>query len=386
MLQKTISILNLLIMSSLILVFEHIAQFSFFGFLYPWISLILISFVIYFILTVPFFFKKPRGFTVLLLGILFVSMQLLTATPDNFKNSVIFISFLVIVLIVTKNSDPKKLRDFIRIITYCCLANLIYAIYSITLGDASFGRTFRVGGLDQTPVLFGYNMLLGFWLVLINSIVETDSNKPNSKLDEYFAYAFIIGIFLSQSRGAIAGLIAGIIVVFFFTKNKRKKTFYYKGIAILSIVLITGLLFPLFYWDILGLNRVFGTIKFFSQEARFHMWADMLRVYYDQLSILKLLFGGGQGFGTSLIGRGVHSDHLKILFDFGIVGLLLFYFMVLSSLRLVKEFNIYLIGFVVSTFVSGIFYVNFGSITNSFSYILVLITLFNYNKSKIKKS
>ena len=60
--------------------------------------------------------------------------------------------------------------------------------------------------------------------------------------------------------------------------------------------------------------------------------------------------------------------------------------MVLSSLRLVKEFNIYLIGFVVSTFVSGIFYVNFGSITNSFSYILVLITLFNYNKSKIKKS
>ena len=385
MFQKIKSILNKMIMGSLILVFEHISHFSFFGFMYPWIGLILISFIVYFALTMPIFFKRPKGISAVIIGLLFVFIHSFTATPEIFRITLIFISFLTIILVVTKNSDPKKLRDFIRIITYCCLANLMYAIYSIILGDVPIGATFRIGGLDQTPVLFGYNMLLGFWLVLINSIVETDSNKPSSKLDEYFAYAFIIGIFLSQSRGAIAGLITGIIVVFFFSKKKIKKIFYIKGFVILSIIVITALFFPLLYWDIFGLYRVFGTVKFFSQEARFHMWADMLRVYYDQLSILKLLFGSGQGSGTGLIGRGVHSDHLKILFDFGVIGLLLFYYMVLSSLRLVKEFNIYLIGFVVSTLISGIFYVNFGSITNSFSYILVLIVLFNFNKSKIKK-
>ena len=68
MFQKTISIFHLMIMSSLILVFEHIGQFSFFGFLYPQIGLILISFIIYFALTVPVYFKKPKGLVTLLIG------------------------------------------------------------------------------------------------------------------------------------------------------------------------------------------------------------------------------------------------------------------------------------------------------------------------------
>ena len=61
MFQKIKSILNKMIMGSLILVFEHISHFSFFGFMYPWIGLILISFIVYFALTMPIFFKRPKA-------------------------------------------------------------------------------------------------------------------------------------------------------------------------------------------------------------------------------------------------------------------------------------------------------------------------------------
>ena len=206
-------------MSSLILVFEHIGQFSFFGFLYPQIGLILISFIIYFAVTVPIYFKEPKGLVTLLIGILFILMHSLSAQIDHLKSSVVFISFVMIALVVAKNSDPKKLRNLIKIILFCCLLNLIYAIYSVTLGELKIGRTFRVGGLDQTTVLFGYNMLLGFWLSLINPIFDNIKNKVKSNINRFLPLAFIIGILLSQSRGAIAGLLAGTIFLLLKKKN-----------------------------------------------------------------------------------------------------------------------------------------------------------------------
>ena len=68
-------------------------------------------------------------------------------------------------------------------------------------------------------------MLLGFWLVLINSIINTNLKNSYSVLDKYLALAFVIGIFLSQSWGAIFGLIMGISAIFFSKKNKPENFF-----------------------------------------------------------------------------------------------------------------------------------------------------------------
>lgn len=376
-------VLNLIIMGSLILVFEHISKFSYFAFLYPWIGLILISFTVYFAFTIPYFLKKPRGLNTLMVGIIFIIAQYITATWNDFKTSAIFIIFIVIISIVVQNSDTKKLRVFLRIITYCCLANLIYAIFTIITGTVSIGATFRIGGLDGTPVLFGYNMLLGFWLVKINSIVEPNLNKSNLKFDKYFAFAFILGILLSQSRGAIFGLIMGLIFIFLSQKKINVRSFF-RSILFLILIIISLIIFYDIYYNVLGLKRIIGTFDAFSHQARFILWKGMLEAYFYKITFLKFFFGGGQGYGTDLISRGVHSDHLKLLFDHGIIGLSIYYFKVLSCLRWIKEFNIYIIGFIVSTFASGIFYTNFGSITNSFGYILTIIVLSNYGNYKLK--
>ena len=159
-------------------------------------------------------------------------------------------------------------------------------------------------------------------------------------------------------------------------------------ISIFIFLLI--LIFPDFFWNSFGLKRLDGKLTALFTgtrgDERFSLWYSKLTVYANQITILKFLFGGGQGAGTDLTQRGVHSDHLKLLFDHGIIGLLIYYLKVLSCLKLVKEFNVFILGFVVSVLVSGIFYVNFGSITNSFTCILTIIVLSNYNKHMIKNN
>ena len=392
MLKKITSFFNLIILGSLIVIFEHIGKAQFFGFLYPWIGLILVSFTIYFSLTMPYFFKKPRGLYTLLIGIIFISIQLITSTPENFKSTVVFISLILIITIVVKNSDPYKLRTFLRIITYCCLINLIYGIYTITFTEARMLSTFRLGGLDQTPVLFGYNMLTGFWLILINSITRNNQNKSPTKLDISLAIAFLFGILLSKSAGAVFGLIMGItIIIFYYVKFSSILTL--KNILLLFFFsfgcLIIYIYQPSFVYDyftfIRYLHKLYEILNVFSgvevhSESRFYLWFAMLKSYTDHANVLNLLFGAGQGAGTDLTGRGVHSDHLKLLFDHGILGLCIYYFKLFNCLKLIREFNIFLVGFVVSVLSSGVFYVNFGSINNSFSCILVIIVLSNYNK------
>ena len=263
------------------------------------------------------------------------------------------------------------------------MSNLFYAIYQIFF-EVRLGTSFRLSGFDQDPVLFGYNMLLGFWLVNMSSITRKNLDKSNSKIDNLFSLLFIIAIFLSQSLGAILGLLAGTIAIIIY-KKKIRKSVIAKALLILIFILLLIFIFPNLFWESFGLKRLDSKLTAFFTDARgderFSIWYEKLTVYANQLNILKFLFGEGQGAGTDLTQRGVHSDHLKLLLDHGIIGLLIYYSKIYSCLKLVKEFNEYVVGFVVSVLVSGIFYVNFGSITNSFTCILTIIVLSNYNKN-----
>lgn len=383
MLRNVKDFLNIFILGFLILVFDHIEKNSFFGFFYPWIGVILVSFVIYFTITMPYFLRKPKGIIVLFIGILFLFFQYITSSAETFRTSLIFISFIVIISIVVKNTNPEKLKFFLKIILLCCLSNLFYAIYQIFF-EVRLGPSFRLSGFDQDPVLFGYNMLLGFWLVNMSSITRKNLDKSNSKIDNLFSLLFIIAIFLSQSLGAILGLLAGTIAIIIY-KKKIRKSVIAKALLILIFILLLIFIFPNLFWESFGLKRLDSKLTAFFTDARgderFSIWYEKLTVYANQLNILKFLFGEGQGAGTDLTQRGVHSDHLKLLLDHGIIGFLIYYSKIYSCLKLVKEFNEYVVGFVVSVLVSGIFYVNFGSITNSFTCILTIIVLSNYNKN-----
>jgi hypothetical protein len=112
----------------------------------------------------------------------------------------------------------------------------------------------------------------------------------------------------------------------------------------------------------------------------------MITVYYEQFNIFRALFGGGQGSATDLIKRGVHNDHLKLIFDYGILGYFIYLIIIFKCFNLIKYFNVFLGGFLVSALTSGLFYTNVGSITNSTSYYLVLIILFNFIRPGIKNN
>ena len=267
---------------------------------------------------------------------------------------------------------------------YCCLINGLYALLfgGFYVNNEIMKDGSRLAGLDQNPVPFGYNMLLGFWLSMIR-LKKKDFNKFYLKLDFYYQIIFLFGIFSSGSRGAVFGLLAGITFVFLSKKNKIKTIIY---TLIFSIFLYFLFLYnPVFFYKNLNLQRFLDMFVENSTQERFYLWSEMTEVYFENFNPLIFLFGGGAGFGNDLIGRGVHSDHFKLLFDFGLIGYLIYLIKILTCFKLTREFNEFLGGFLVSTLASGIFYVNIGSITNSFSYYLVLIVLFNFINSNDRK-
>lgn len=374
MIKVNLLFLNSIIIGSLILILEHIDKYSFFGYLNPQIELIFVFFIIYFSLFMYNFKKKPIGAQLLLTLIFFIFAHYLIATPEIFRISLILISFILIASLVIKNSNHTKQMLLLNIIKYCCFVNCIYGIF---FNEVFVGN--RVGGLDQAPVLFGYNMLLGFWLSMISYKTNMGSNKFNSKLDLLYAIGFIVGILLSQSRGSFFGLISGMTFIFFFSKKINYKYIIYISIVVTALSIFFIYNSPFFYKNF-GLQRIIDIFTGNANEERFIIWRQMIDVYFKDLNIFRFLIGGGVGSGNDLIGRGVHSDHLKIIFDFGIIGYLIYLIKILNSFKLIDVFSVYLGGFLVSTLMSGIFYVNVGSITNSFSYFLVLIVLFNFIK------
>lgn len=315
-----------------------------------------------------------------LIIVFFIFTHFLIATPENFRTSLILLSFILIASIIIKNSEHNKQLLLLNVIKYCCIINCFYGVF--------FNQVFigsRVGGLDQAPVLFGYNMLLGFWVTMFSTKTNFSSKKIYSRLDIIYASLFVIAIFLSQSRGAIFGLASGMTYVF-LKSSKINKNILVFLILVFFIIVITYLYNPIFYFDRFGLGRILDIFTGDAEEERFVIWKGMITVYIEQFNIFKALFGGGQGSATDLIKRGVHSDHLKLIFDYGILGYFIYLIIIFKCFNLIRYFNIFLGGFLVSTLTSGFFYTNIGSITNSTSYYLVLIILFNFIRPSIKNN
>ena len=275
--------INIFILGILILIFDHIDRRSFFGFVYPWIEIILISFVIYLAITMPYFHKKLKGAKVLLIGILFIFFQYFLTTAETFKASLVFISFIVITTIIIKNTSPKKTKFFLKIILLCCFLNLLYAYYLVLSSKVILSGSFRLSGFDQNPVLFGYNMLLGFWLSVINPIIRRNSDKQNSKIDNLLSLFFIVAILLSQSVGALLGLITGIMAIIIYNK-KISKSKILKSILISIFIFLLILIFPTFFWESFGFGRINGKIVSLFSEKK-----GMKDFYYGIINLLFIL-------------------------------------------------------------------------------------------------
>lgn len=191
----------------------------------------------------------------------------------------------------------------------------------------------RVQGLAWEPNFYGISaMMLG--VILWDRIVHHKAKDRSSIFK--FLIAFI-GVLISGTRSAQLVFFVGLIIDTLFRGRLSRRNFYI--IALVSsilvfcgLILVTGIIHTSYT------DRIIGTILNPSNSSSLTGRISMYRTAWDQMSGHYILGHGANSYGQVNIGRDsmgnpiygrlggyIGSLPLSILFDTGLVGVVLFF-------------------------------------------------------------
>lgn len=197
-----------------------------------------------------------------------------------------------------------------------------------------FSSEFYLGGIRkyiylQNNVRLDPNMVIMSFSVpiLYSTLYLIRGNKKILKiLIIVFIGLSLYGAFLGGSRGGLVGIAVGVFICIFREINLSAKRFA----QIMGIIIIGALVFFFVrsYIPQELLNRMtFQSIQDSGGSGRFDMYNNYLHTFFDNKSVINILFGYGKESCKVILGKSAHNIVIDYLWDLGIVGLL-FHFIV----------------------------------------------------------
>ncbi len=196
---------------------------------------------------------------------------------------------------------------------------------------------------DENDLCLTLNMVLPFAFFLGMSAPR------NAKRIYYIALAclFLFVIILTQSRGGFVGLAA--TGFYCWWKSKRKLL---SGAVVLVLVLFMALAAPSTYWDKIRSIADENTPAnpYGSGAERYYAWKVGWGMFVDNpimgvgqgnypwnVGVYEKKLGFSEGFHQrSLAGRAAHSLYFTLMPELGIIGIVLFAYMLLLTVRDLK--------------------------------------------------
>lgn len=179
-----------------------------------------------------------------------------------------------------------------------------------------------------------------YFIVFVPFIALIQKNKYRNII---FGIVMVL-VVTSFKRGPIL-ILPLMLFIFFLTESimRRKVVKFFT-----AIIPITFLSIIVFYWinDISGsyLMSRFSAEELSSGSGRMELWTHLLYLI-KQRGDLLLLIGSGSGSTVSNFGTSAHNEWLEFLFNFGLIGILLYFTMCIIMLRnyiyLLKKKSIY---------------------------------------------
>lgn len=270
----------------------------------------------------------------------------------GFTEFVRVISFLLmyfsVFLIIKSNEDIKKI---ITTVILSSIIPVIYALFEWSFGLGIYtnpGFDNRIAGTFGHPNVFGY-----FLLIIISLIMYVLLEYKLNKIDQYLItiYNFILSVLLilTYTRGAWIGLFILLLGVGFV---KMPKMSVFLGIILVPII---SLILFIYDWlqktTLIGypaikkipiINRITGLFDGDPSDSilwRRQMWDDMINKGLD-----SPIIGYGTGSATTITEqvRGlklgaleIHNDYIKVFIESGLIGLLIYLFMIISIIGFV---------------------------------------------------
>lgn len=262
--------------------------------------------------------KRPFGLTILLLVLLFIylySLLVFSICGDKFgyleyKYSIVYpISFIFFILFFRQNLE---LTTFVIDISFYVL--LIFFLIFIYFVPLSFTDSGHVGTLNTS-----------YFILCLYPITMLSKKRLVKILSTIMMF---IAVVLSAKRGGIVAAATGFVCsyianVIFNNKNN-------KFLLFLQLLLALSVVFTLFIYvdNFTGgyvTDRFSNTIEDGGDQSRFNIFNGVL-YSFSQSNIFEQLFGHGplSVKMTNIQHLTAHNDFLEMLYDYGIVALIVY--------------------------------------------------------------
>ena len=251
-----------------------------------------------------------------------------------------FTKVVIFVLLMTHIiTDRKKLSGLLWVFVLCALA---LGLKSWDLPRRAYvsNRLEGIGGADFAEANF-FASFMAAMLPLIG-VQLLRSKKWMLRFFCVAAAAFTANtVVLCRSRGALVGIVMGSMAALIVAPKRFRKK--------IAIGLVLGAMGGLYVADQQFLNRIStiivtqGQERDESAESRFRLWAAGMQMVFDQ----PLGIGVGNWYQTignyipEYAGKDSHNTYVKCIAEMGILGFLVFAFVIFFSLAEIKRINRY---------------------------------------------
>lgn len=243
---------------------------------------------------------------------------------DEFLRAHKWILYLVVLFSALKFRviEVKRLNLLVNVLLIASLIKYSYAVALI--------------GFRARPGLFTEN---NFELFLLFGLIVTLYERGYRK-NLWFFSSLLLVVFLSGSRSGAAGLL--VLVLYLSTKSENRSKFvqYMVFLSVYFTGLVTLLVFQSRGIDLDSIDRINFLSRFLIEvrDWSFGNWIfgaqPLTQMTYETCGYLSfyrgLLSSAGDGTCYSVI---LHSQILRLIFDFGIVGLILCFGLIYFILR-----------------------------------------------------
>lgn len=252
-----------------------------------------------------------------------------------------------IVLFYLVINNLKGIRQ-VKLVVYALIASAafatVYGLWQIFLTVAETGNPFdyRIVSAFYSPAIFGEILLLSFPLVVVTRISLQKPKRAVGLLLDVVLGGMIVALLLTLTRSAWLGLLVSLAVLLF---NREVRSYFYRRVSIVSIVLIFLVMQSGAVSELLGLLELFqrrpASLSDFGDPTtsigeRIFAWQTALVIIADNpigigLGMFQRTWPTYQPSSAGL--DAAHNLLLDIGVEMGVLGLIAFIWIVIDSVR-----------------------------------------------------
>jgi len=235
----------------------------------------------------------------------------------------------------------KMIRYFMLIGLVITIPTVINLVVSLVKQDLL--ELYRATFEGVNPI--NYANWIGNLLILLICIYPILKTRFAKIFQLSVIFLLLVSFLAANSRGPFVGFVATIFFIFvifsFYKKKKIYLLYFFIGLFVLTVLLITILPAQLIsrYYLLVGAQQQqvpIDSVSIYTMQSRFLFWESALTLFLS--SFKTFFFGSGiGGFSYALFHQDVpwypHNIVLEVLAELGIIGFCLIFFQFFSVLK-----------------------------------------------------